>query len=268
MRIERRNMPVLGWPSMARVGLSAAAMIGIAIGGLTVSRWIVPRWIAYAQAGPTFEVSPAAAGGRGSGPGRGAGISRTPLRIAFRATLVPDIMAFAYGLPLDRIERRPQWMYDDPYNVAVTTAAPAGLPEQKLMLQTLLETRFGLVVHRISYPSPVYFLVAGAKVNLTATEGDAEDLPEFRTGPTRVGRHISMTDLAACLYPRLQLPVLDKTGITGLFDIEIPGLLGHSGGAERTIQAVRDTLGLDLELHPGTAESLIIDHAEKPRVNP
>jgi uncharacterized protein (TIGR03435 family) len=249
---------------MARVGLSAAAMMGIAIGAL-----VVPRWIAYAQAGPTFEVSPPTAGGRGRGPGNSLPrISRTPLRIAFRATLVPDIMTFAYGLPLDRIERRPQWMYDNSYNVAVTTTAPAGLPEQKLMLQTLLETRFGLVVHRISYPSPVYFLVAGAKVNLTATEGDAEDLPEVRTGPTCVGQHISMTDLAACLYPRLQLPVLDKTGITGWFDIEIPGLLGHGGGAERTIQAVRDTLGLDLELHPGTAESLIIDHVEKPRENP
>ena len=159
-------------------------------------------------------------------------------------------------------------MYDDPYNVAVTTAAPAGLPEQKLMLQTLLETRFGIMVHRISYPSPVYFLVAGPKVNLTATDGDAEDLTEFRTGPICVGRHVSMTDLAACLYPGLQLPVLDKTGITGLFDIEIPRLLSPLGGAERTIQAVRDTLGLDLELHTGTAESLIIDHAEKPRENP
>jgi uncharacterized protein (TIGR03435 family) len=61
----------------------------------------------------------------------------------------------------------------------------------------------------------------------------------------------------------LRLPVLDKTGITGLFDIEIPGL-PLRGGAEGTIRAVRDALGLDLKLHRGTAESLIIDHAEKP----
>lgn len=263
MRTERQNVRALGWPSMARVRLGAAAMIGMVIAG-----WMVPRRIAYAQAGPTFEVSLTTAGGRG--PGRGAGISRSPLRIAFRATLVPDIMAFAYGLPLDRIERRPQWMYDDPYNVAVTTAAPVGLPEQKSMLQTLLETRFGLVVHRISYPSPVYFLVAGAKVNLTATgEGDAEDPREFRRmlpGGVILGRHVSMADLAAWLYPRLQLPVLDKTGIAGLFDIEIPGL-PIKGGAEGTIRAVRDALGLDLELHRGTAESLIIDHAEEPKGN-
>jgi uncharacterized protein (TIGR03435 family) len=239
----------------------SVAMVGIAIG------------IAYAQAEPVFEVSRAIAGGRG-GAGNTEKVSRTPRRIAFQATQVGDIMAFAYGLPLGRIERRPQWMYDEFYNVSVATAAPAGLPEQKLLLQKLLEKRFGLVVHRVSYESPVYFLVCGPKVNLTETaEPDAEDIPEFRDEPLQpglpagravYGTHMSMGDLAAWLYPRLQLPVLDKTGITGLFDIEIPGFPGH-GGAERIIQAVRNTLGLDLELHRGVAETLIIDSVEKPK---
>jgi uncharacterized protein (TIGR03435 family) len=254
---------------MARVILSAVAMMAIAIGGS-----MVPRWIAYAQAGPAFDVSSVIAGVGRAGGGAGysmARISRTPRRIAFQAARVGDIMAFAYGLPLDRIERRPQWMYDDLYDVAVTTAAPAGLPEQKLMLQKLLEERFGLVVHLVSNESPVYFLVRGAKVNLTETkEGDASGMPEFRTsgltGPICVGRHVSMSDLAAWLYPRLQLPVLDKTGITGLFDIEIPGLPAR-GGAEGTIRAVRNALGLDLELNRGTADSLIVDRVEKPKEN-
>jgi len=174
-------------------------------------------------------------------------------------------------------------MYDDRYDVAVTTEAPSSLPEQKRMLQKLLEERFGLVVHRVSNESPVYFLVPGPKVNLKETEeGDAVDIPEFRIGlPTlavqpvtsdfrsgRVGaaKHVSMSDLAAWLYSQVGLPVLDKTGITGLFDIEIPGLPVR-GGSDGTIQAVRNALGLNLELHRGTAESLIIDHVEKPSPN-
>lgn len=245
--LPARGCGFSGWASMARVALSAAAMMGIAMGGS-----MVPRSIAYAQAGPAFEVSPTIAGGRDGGAGRGAGssvagISRTPVRIAFHATRAGDIMAFAYRLPLDRIEGRPRWMYDDLYDGAVTTAAPAGLPEQKLLLQKLLEERFGLVVHRISNESPVYFLVPGAKVNLTETkERDAADIPEFRTtarelelsglpGPICVGRHVSMSDLAAWLYSQVQLPVLDKTGITGLFDVEIPAL-PFRGGAEGTIR--------------------------------
>jgi uncharacterized protein (TIGR03435 family) len=75
-----------------------------------------------------------------------------------------------------------------------------------------------------------------------------------------------MSDLAAWLYLQLGLPVLDKTGITGLFDIEIPGV-PLRGGADGTIRAVRSALGLDLESHRGTAESLIIDHVEKPSRN-
>ena len=75
-----------------------------------------------------------------------------------------------------------------------------------------------------------------------------------------------MSDLAAWLYVQLELPVLDKTGITGLFDIEIPGV-PPNGGAEGTIQAVRNALGLEFEVHRGTAESLIVDRVEKPGRN-
>jgi uncharacterized protein (TIGR03435 family) len=240
MRTEWRNV------------LGAAAMMGIA-------------WVAYAQPEPTFEVS--LVSGRGAG-NSATKISRTPQRIAFRAARVGDIMAFAYGFPLDRIERRPQWMYDDVYDVAVNTAAPAGLAEQKLMLQSLLEKRFGLAVHRVTNESWVYYLVPGAKVNLTATqEPDAEDSPGFyASGRICVGRHVSMADLAAWLNPQMQLPVVDKTGITGLFAMEIPRLPVR-GGAEGAIRAVRNALGLDLELHRGTAESLIIDHVEKLKEN-
>jgi len=255
-----------GRASLVRVALSTAVMMGMATGGS-----MAPRWIAYAQAGTAFEVSPAVAGSAGPPTARNiVKVSRTPQRIAFQATLVGDIMAFAYGFPLDRVERRPQWMYDDRYDVAVTTAAPTTLPDQKLMIQKLLEERFGLAVHRVSNPSPVYFLVRGSKVNLTETTAvDAVDIPEFRRslpGAVYAARHVSMSDLADWLYSWLGLPVLDKTGIMGLFDIEIPGM-PPGGGAERTIKAVRNTLGLDLELHQGTAESLIIDRVEKPRTN-
>jgi len=170
-------------------------------------------------------------------------------------------------------------MYDDLYNVAVTTAAPIGLPEQKLMLQKLLEERFGLVVHRISNESWVYFLVRGPKVNLTETkEVDAVRIPQFFYPrlPLQPGTSglpfgnvyaspVSMSDLAAWLYLQVGLPVFDKTGITGFFDIEMP--MVPRGGAEGTIRALRDAVGLDLESHRGTAESLIIDHVEKPGQN-
>jgi uncharacterized protein (TIGR03435 family) len=256
------------WTKRALVG-RVALMAGIAI-GLSM----VPHGTAFAQ-GPVFEVSLVP----GAKTGGHMTISRTPQRIAFQATQVGDIIAFAYGFPLDRVERRPQWMYDDVYNVAATTAAPASLPEQKLMLQKLLEERFGLMVHRVSSEGTVYFLVAsGAKARLTETkEADSDDIPQFSTGrPLQLSaaqpgsslltaNHVSMSDLAEWLYSQMRLPVFDKTGITGLYDIELT--LPTRGGAEPTIRAVRDQLGLDLQLGRGPAEMLIIDHAEKPREN-
>jgi uncharacterized protein (TIGR03435 family) len=258
---------VRGWASFASLAV-------IAIG------WaMATERIAFAQAAPTFEVTPAGAVGNHDRSRR----LRTPQKIAFQATRVGDIMAFAYELPLDRIERRPQWMYDDVYDVAVTTAAPANLPEQKLLLQKLLEERFGLAVHRVSNESPVYFLVPlGAKVYFTETkEAEAVDIfrfcisqprPLLQTGDPRpignvcTARHVSMGDLADWLYSQVRLPVIDKTGLMGFYDLEITGL-PMRGGAEGTIRAVRDALGLNLESHRGMAESLIIDHAERPSGN-
>lgn len=251
--------------SIALVALSAATIVGIA----------------HAQTEPRFEVSPAIGAGAGPGAARNPQrVSRTPERIAFQSALVGNMMAFAYGFPLDRIERLPQWMYDARYDVAVTTEAATSLAEQKQLLQKLLEDRFGLVVHRVSYPSLVYFLVRGPDVKLTPTQdGDTANIPEFRREPFRpdtfqpspirdvyAARHVSISDLASWLYLQVQLPVIDKTGITGFFDIEISGL-PIRGGAEGTIQAVRNSLGLDLESGHGTAESLIIEHIEQPSRN-
>lgn len=224
--------------------------------------------IAAAQA-PVFEVKPVAPPrGNSTLPVR---ITRSPQRIAFQSALIVDVMSFAYGLPADRIERRPQWMYDNRYDVAVTTAPPATLPEQKLLLQKLLEEKFGLAAHRISYNSPVYFLVAGPATKLTpAAEPDAADIPRFLRVPLGSGamnsvyaNGASMSDLAVWLYPQLQLPVIDKTGLTGLYDVQVTGM-PLRGGAEGTIRAVRESLGLDLQLQQGTAESLIIDRSAQP----
>jgi len=271
--MERRNTMA----SIVRVPLNTAAILGLVVGAL-----LVPQWTKGAQAGQAFKVSLVSSNAPGLGAqGSRMAISRTPQRLAFQNALVSDVMAFAYGMPADRIERRPQWMYDDLFDITVTTAVPASVEEQKLTLQKLLEERFGLVLHRATYPSPVYFLVAGANVNLKqSTADEAEELAQFATarrvgigqrasgppGMTIEGRHAAMGDLALWLYSTVQLPVVDKTGIPGYFDVQIPAFPARPSPEGITL-AVRNALGLNLELHNGTAESLIIDRAEPPKFN-
>jgi len=250
-----------------RIAIGSAVMLGITF--------------AHAQVGPVFEVARVPASGRWPTADR---LVVNPQKVAFQATQLGDIIGFAYGFPMDRVDGRPQWMYDDYFDVAVTTPAPATLAEQRLLMQKLLEDRFGLVVHRLSQEGLVYEMVAGPDVRLQkADEPVAEELigfhpaprPPFKVGElvpvsalgvSTIGRHVSMTDLACWLYPSLRVRVLDKTGITGYFDLEISGL-PLRGGADGTIPVVEKALGLKLEPHRGTVETLIIDRAEELRAD-
>lgn len=248
---------------MTRVAKSAAAVMSLAMAMFSTR-------VACAQRASALAITPL--GGGGGTLNIWARMQRTPQRLSFQAHGLADIIAFAYDLPPERIERQPQWMYDNRFNLELTSEAPTALPEQKLLLQKLLQQRFGLVVHRISYPSPVYHLVAGPMVNLTpAQDAEAEGLPLLHSvvEPDRytlVLEHASLKDLAAMLSEDLQLPVVDETGIAGLFDIDVSGWPLRVS-AENTIPAIRNSLGLDLQVRSGTAESLIIDSAHKPNQN-
>src|SRR5579862_4372096 len=180
-------------------------------------------WTAHAQDGPVFQVSPASPDSRGFWSTQ----RQTPRMLSFVGALLPDMIAFAYELPVDPSEGRPQWLSDSRYDVAVTTAVPTSLPEQRRLLQTLLEERFSLVTRRISYRIPAYFLAQGPKVNLIPSQASVQD-PDAagvtqaacratpRTSYTCIAR-MSMSDLAQRLSVDMQVAVLDKTGISGSF---------------------------------------------------
>ncbi len=227
-------------------------------------------------------------GGRAGVSGRGGGnvpsVSRTPARINFQAATVEEIIAFAYGFPVNRIEGRPQWVKEDPYDISATSSSPTSLAEQKRMLQALLAERFGLVVHRASKDGPVYALVAGTKPNLTVAKESGEfEIAQFSQkftfnkdstmSLTFTGKHVSMTDLADWLSGPLGRPVLNKTGIEGLFDVELSGPPVQRTGettvnaSDQLMPAIRNQLGLGLESQRGLVETLVIEHIQKPSEN-
>jgi uncharacterized protein (TIGR03435 family) len=76
------------------------------------------------------------------------------------------------------------------------------------------------------------------------------------------------------------MPVIDKTGLTGDFDIELDyatimaAASEHSGAPptnesifEETVLAMQDKLGLELKRQKALADILIIDRVEKPSEN-
>ena len=174
-------------------------------------------------------------------------VSRFPLAI---------LISWAYKLPPNQNEvtgipdwtKSPQGVYD----VEATSAMPAGLSVQarndrvRAMVQALLVDRFKLAMRRESKEVPVYALVvAKGGPKLQRADIDEKDCPEaslralgpqtastpmpevchaFSGGMGR-GLHAiaaTVTDLTAFVGSWTDRPLLDKTGIQGLYRFDQP----------------------------------------------
>jgi uncharacterized protein (TIGR03435 family) len=72
----------------------------------------------------------------------------------------------------------------------------------------------------------------------------------------------------------LDRPVVDKTGLTGTYEINLtytPATRANLSEPDLSdisiFTAVQEQLGLKLEPQKGTVEVLVVDHVEKPSVN-
>ena len=174
------------------------------------------------------------------------------------------------------------------------TPAQLNLARQK-MLQALLAERFNLKIHRETKDAPVYFLVIGkngpklqdAKTDdtrgfLNADGTAARSRIQIGTGSKTYAWSTSMKSLAEFLTMELSRPVVDKTGLTGVYDftlewmpdapppsspdaangVTLPGVPGAS-----LFTALQEQLGLKLEPGKSPIEVIVIDHVERPSGN-
>jgi uncharacterized protein (TIGR03435 family) len=162
------------------------------------------------------------------------------------------------------------------------------------MLRKLLEERFQLKILRDTRQLPVYILtVAKGGPKLSATkEGscvplDLNHMQPPAPGSVRCGsgsvrgnaaRTIvdshgqTLTALAAQGFRAdLDRPVIDQTGLTGMFDIHLEfardGAPAGDLSAPSLFTAVQEQLGLKLTPDKGPVEVLVIDHLERPSEN-
>jgi uncharacterized protein (TIGR03435 family) len=267
--------------SAARVGASATALLALAAGAS-----FAPSWIAFAQQPdqPAFEVAsirPAPPGG-----GEPSIVASPGGRLVATNITLERLVRWAYSASSLRISGQPDWFSGDRFNVVAN--APDGTANDQLapMLQRLLADRFKLSLHRETKESLVYALVVG-KGGFRLRE------IEYRgTGPTRLMRKGTVVELsypagadlaqfAGFLSGQTGRPVLDRTGLTGVFDIKLefapePPVPLADAGADRPANdtagpsiftAVQEQLGLRLESARGPVEILVIDHAERPDAN-
>lgn len=158
------------------------------------------------------------------------------------------------------------------------------------MFQSLLEDRFKLKVHREKREIPVYELTLNkGKSKLTpAREGPLTltiDEKSYTQPPGTCGTSVSrqgsdlvchaatMETIVAEVGNILKAPVVDRTGLTGTFDLHLRfieegrRLEADLEPGPSLTQAIQEELGLKLEKTIGPVEVLVIDHMEKPAQN-
>jgi uncharacterized protein (TIGR03435 family) len=165
----------------------------------------------------------------------------------------------------------------------------------RLMLQTLLAERFKLVVRREVRELPVYAAVVGkggpklesAKLkeeDCPEGNGDGPHCHEFNGGMGR-GLHTpaaSIDDLVKYVANWSDRPIINRTGLKGLYKFETPGWApvdavrgdGSKAGedgvpwSERpTLFTIFEQMGLKLESQKAPIEFFIIESVERPAAN-
>jgi len=170
----------------------------------------------------------------------------------------------------------------DRYDIVAKAAGPVPVSQVKLMLRSLLEDRFKLTIHRETKELSVYILTVakgGPRFQPSADDGPMSAAPK---GGSLQYRRTSMAYLAGSVFsnlPSLGCPVVDRTGLDGIYDFSLKlfdpdsanGETGPKGDMLRQmdngLSASLKGLGLKLESQRSPVEILVIDHVEKPPEN-
>jgi len=228
-------------------------------------------------------------------------MTRCPLIVALFMAYVPADGAFM-GFSTDgRVVGAPGWMKSELYDIDARVDeadSPAWQDPAKqkemmhAMLQSLLRERCKLVVHREMPEKPVYVLVLGKggpkfhEAKSVEPAAILKEHPEVGAVPGGGGMfslgangsvHFYATpisSLAVVLSNKAGQVVLDKTGLTGRYDIDLemsqPGQQGPDGRQDpgaSIFTLVQEQLGLRLEAATAPVETLVIDSVTRPTEN-
>jgi uncharacterized protein (TIGR03435 family) len=236
---------------------------------------------------------------------------------------VGTLLRQALQKPDYQIVGAPGWMDTERYSIAAK--APEGVPPAAIsvMLVNLLKDRFQLATHLETREQPIFNLVfartdgrLGPELKATSAECQAIIAERIaaakaaagRGGPPPLPSMPGPNDPLPCGFGRLtpgfvavsgrtvaqfvatlsdlaRRPVIDKTGLTGMYDFalkfapETAGVAGPFGllpgappaaldpDAPNVYTAVQEQLGLKLESVRGPVEVVVIDKFEKPTLD-
>jgi uncharacterized protein (TIGR03435 family) len=145
-----------------------------------------------------------------------------------------------------------------------------------LMLQSLLKDRFGLIISHQPKELSIYALMqtkGGAKLHISGTPA-APQTPETDNRPFSMAmdqKDIPVTAFTDFLSSYFRRTVLDRTGLTGKYDIRLEVGVPTEDPPEDVnsllFRALEDQLGLKIETRKEVVDTIVIEHLEEPSAN-
>jgi uncharacterized protein (TIGR03435 family) len=245
------------------------------------------------------------------------GVQVTPGR--FMSTDMPlmSLIIRAYGLPGWKIKNAPDWVKTEPFTVQAIFPASSTPAQMNAMLRTLLEQRFRLSVqletremdtdvlilsnrdgqlgpgmHPVDVDCETKQLREGSAPGLFAPEKrppckavmisvrfSPGDLTSMQTSSRQRYAALTMTDLADALSASRERPVLDRTDVSGQFDVDLdyarqtapaaaldPRVAASTPDSAPSLPvALEQQLGLKLRRERNRVELMNVRSVERPR---
>jgi uncharacterized protein (TIGR03435 family) len=241
---------------------------------------ILAAWVAFGQSAspePGFQVASV----KRAVPGpQGVWTNGSPDRIRMLNMSLKELISFAYDVKDYQVDAR-GWMEDEKYDVIAKVSDDAvKLPWanrfalERLMTRTLLRERFKLALRQEKRDLPAFALVVdktGPKIHELGPNPGDNVVADYRWGHLSA-KQMPMSQLVDILAGQLDRPVIDLTGIHGVFDITLDWTPENAPTTALETKpslpvALQEQLGLRLEARKSPVNVIVMDHAEKASEN-
>ncbi len=214
--------------------------------------------------------------------------SDQPNGVAFVNELLRDVILFAYGIYDFQLADAPDWVPRERFDITARVERTLTVDEKRAGVRRILAERFGLRIRSETREQPLYALVkagntlgSGLTSRNCAVPGIAglaceRGIAAADGGVMRMGG-IPIARLAAFLGGVLGRVVVDETGLTGPYDVDLQWRpdIGVSpdltDAARQRIEArpalpaaVREQLGLELRSRRGPVTIHVVESIARP----
>jgi uncharacterized protein (TIGR03435 family) len=222
-------------------------------------------------------------------------MSTRPGILTFTNVTIKQMLAYAYGIREGLISGLPGWAESAHFDVSAKVVDPdmpvlksLTSPQRSALLQPMLADRFGAIVHTEIKELPVYDLVLNKggpkfKEYVPPAGEDPKKGPGLGSGSIDIHNFdmtatgIPMTSLAETLARQVDKTVIDKTGLTGKYNLELKFTpdnarmngqpLEPTDEAPSIFTALQEQLGLKLIAAKGPVVTLVVDQIKEPTEN-